>query len=171
MRTGLTSEMILVPRRHSFRGQLNMQRLFRTTQSPAFPSYLLVPPPVSSSHPTSSTRARAAMRPGARKNQGDSLLGHLLWLVPQPQCTGCRCWSPTAAAYLGRSCWWWQFGQPHFHGAHWTVCKEHNIELVCFPPNSTDKMQPLDVGCFSPLKVGWRKHLDNYQGEDPMASP
>jgi hypothetical protein len=30
------------------------------------------------------------------------------------------------------------------------LCKECNIELVCLPPNSTDKMQPLDVGIFGP---------------------
>jgi hypothetical protein len=50
------------------------------------------------------------------------------------------------------------------------LCTEH-IEFVGLPPNSTDKMQPLDVGCLSPLKAGWRKHLDNYQGEDTMPRP
>jgi hypothetical protein len=27
-------------------------------------------------------------------------------------------------------------------------CRENNIEFVCLPPNSTDKLQPLDVGVF-----------------------
>ena len=32
------------------------------------------------------------------------------------------------------------------------LCKENNIKFVCFPPNSTEKLQPLDVGFFGPMK-------------------
>ena len=37
--------------------------------------------------------------------------------------------------------------------------RQHNISFVCLPPNSTDKLQPLDVGVFAPLKAAWRKVL------------
>ncbi|TKA66112.1 hypothetical protein B0A49_10924 [Cryomyces minteri] len=32
------------------------------------------------------------------------------------------------------------------------ICKEENIVLLCMPPHSSHLLQPLDVGCFSPLK-------------------
>ena len=31
-------------------------------------------------------------------------------------------------------------------------CTEHNIITLCMPPHSSHLLQPLDVGCFSPLK-------------------
>jgi hypothetical protein len=34
------------------------------------------------------------------------------------------------------------------------LCKQHNIQFVCLPPHSTDKMQPLDVWVFSSMKSG-----------------
>ena len=46
-------------------------------------------------------------------------------------------------------------------------CRKQNIEFVCFPPNSTDKMQPLDVGYFRSLKGKWREQLRKYAKEDP----
>jgi hypothetical protein len=49
------------------------------------------------------------------------------------------------------------------------LCKEHNIEFVCLPANSTDKMQPLDVGIFGPMKSSWRQQLRRYQDQDPDA--
>ena len=49
------------------------------------------------------------------------------------------------------------------------LCKEYDIEFVCLPPNSTDKMQPLDVGLFGPLKNTWRKQLKKYADLDPTA--
>ncbi len=42
------------------------------------------------------------------------------------------------------------------------LCREHDIMFTCLPPNSTDKMQPLDVGLFAPLKHSWRKLLKGY---------
>ncbi|ODQ71044.1 hypothetical protein LIPSTDRAFT_332831, partial [Lipomyces starkeyi NRRL Y-11557] len=39
-------------------------------------------------------------------------------------------------------------------------CKEHNIITVCMPAHSSYKLQPLDIGCFGPLKQAYgRKHL------------
>jgi hypothetical protein len=32
------------------------------------------------------------------------------------------------------------------------LCKQNEIVFVCLPPNSTDKLQPLDEGVFAPLK-------------------
>jgi hypothetical protein len=31
-------------------------------------------------------------------------------------------------------------------------CKDNSIICLCYPPHSIDRLQPLDVGCFSPLK-------------------
>jgi hypothetical protein len=50
------------------------------------------------------------------------------------------------------------------------LCKEHDIAFVCLPANSTDKMQPLDVGLFAPMKANWRKQLRAYADKDPSSS-
>ncbi len=47
------------------------------------------------------------------------------------------------------------------------LCREKNIQLVCLPPNSTDKLRPLDVGVFGPLKTAWRKILTDYKTKNP----
>lgn len=39
------------------------------------------------------------------------------------------------------------------------ICLEWNIHFVFLLPNSTDKLQPLDVAFFRPLKGAWRKIL------------
>jgi len=49
------------------------------------------------------------------------------------------------------------------------ACRENDIEYVCFPPNSTDKKQPLDVGFFAQMKMAWRKQLTYYEERDPNA--
>jgi hypothetical protein len=36
-------------------------------------------------------------------------------------------------------------------------CQAHNIITLCMPPNSSHILQPLDIGCFSPLKKGIRQ--------------
>ena len=33
--------------------------------------------------------------------------------------------------------------------------RDHNIRLLCLPPNTTHLLQPLDVGLFAPLKKSW----------------
>ena len=43
------------------------------------------------------------------------------------------------------------------HGSHLTpasdnICKDNNIIPICMPPHSSHLLQPLDVGCFGPLK-------------------
>ena len=52
------------------------------------------------------------------------------------------------------------------HGSHATpefdtLCKELNIVPLYMPPHSSHLLQPLDVGCFSPLKRAYTKHLEN----------
>jgi DDE superfamily endonuclease len=42
-------------------------------------------------------------------------------------------------------------------------------KFICVPANSTDKMQPLDVGVFGPMKNAWRKQLRGYADKDPSA--
>jgi hypothetical protein len=49
------------------------------------------------------------------------------------------------------------------------LCRESNVEFVCLPPNSTDKLQPLDVGVFAPMKRKWREQLQKYAERDPAA--
>ena len=43
------------------------------------------------------------------------------------------------------------------HKSHFTpefdqYYKDNSIICLCYPPHSTDRLQPLNVGCFSPLK-------------------
>jgi len=48
------------------------------------------------------------------------------------------------------------------HGSHTTpefrtFCEDNNIILLWMPPRSSHLLQPLDVGCFSPLKTAFSK--------------
>ena len=52
------------------------------------------------------------------------------------------------------------------HGSHGTpefdaFCKEKNIITLCMPAHSSHLLQPLDVGCFSPLKSAYRRLVAN----------
>jgi len=47
------------------------------------------------------------------------------------------------------------------------LCKANDIAFVCLPPNSTDKLQPLDVGVFAPLKKALRQVLTTFKKEHP----
>jgi len=49
------------------------------------------------------------------------------------------------------------------------ICRQGDVEFVCLPANSTDKLQPLDVGFFRHLKGHWRKQLERYKAKDPSA--
>ena len=50
------------------------------------------------------------------------------------------------------------------------ACRLHDIEFVCFPPNATHLIQPLDVGVFAPLKNAWRAVLTEYKLKHPKAA-
>ncbi|KAJ6436060.1 Glycoside hydrolase family 43 protein [Purpureocillium lavendulum] len=39
-------------------------------------------------------------------------------------------------------------------------CKEHNIITLCMPPHSSHILQPLDVGCFGPLKQAYGHQVE-----------
>jgi hypothetical protein len=52
------------------------------------------------------------------------------------------------------------------HGSHVTAqfvadAKEANVEVFCLPPHTTHKLQPLDVGCFGPMKKRWMEHCED----------
>ena len=40
-------------------------------------------------------------------------------------------------------------------------CKENNIYTLCMPPYSSHLLQPLDVGCFSPLKRAYSREVES----------
>ena len=40
-------------------------------------------------------------------------------------------------------------------------CKDNNIITLCMPPHSFHLLQPLDVGCFGPLKKEYGKQVEN----------
>ncbi len=39
-------------------------------------------------------------------------------------------------------------------------CQENNIITLCMPPHSSHFLQPLDVGCFGPLKTSYGKQIE-----------
>ena len=41
------------------------------------------------------------------------------------------------------------------------LCEESKIITLCMPPHSSHKLQPLDVGCFSPLKKAYGKEIEH----------
>ena len=58
----------------------------------------------------------------------------------------------------------------HISPAVIDLCRQHDIRFICLPANSTDKLQPLDVGVFGPLKAAWRQVLTKYKQEHPKLS-
>lgn len=49
-------------------------------------------------------------------------------------------------------------------------CEELNIAFILLPPNATEKLQPLDVSFFVPLKREWRKILEDYRKLHPSST-
>jgi hypothetical protein len=41
------------------------------------------------------------------------------------------------------------------------LCKENNIYTLCMPAHSSHLLQPLDVGCFSPLKRAYSREVEH----------
>ena len=44
---------------------------------------------------------------------------------------------------------------------------QKEVVLFCLPPHSTHKTQPLDKGCFGPLKTSWREECHFYLAAHP----
>ena len=40
-------------------------------------------------------------------------------------------------------------------------CKDHGIITICMPPHSSHLLQPLDVGCFAPLKQAYGRQVES----------
>jgi hypothetical protein len=54
-------------------------------------------------------------------------------------------------------------GHESHHSADFELyCQEHNIITLCMPPHSSHLLQPLDVGCFGPLKRSYGKQIEGY---------
>lgn len=52
------------------------------------------------------------------------------------------------------------------HGSHLTpqfdkACSDNNIIAICMPPHSSHLLQPLDVGCFGPLKQAYGSFIES----------
>jgi hypothetical protein len=52
------------------------------------------------------------------------------------------------------------------HESHHSVefdsyCTDNNIITLCMPPHSSHLLQPLDVGCFGPLKKAYGRQIEN----------
>jgi hypothetical protein len=41
------------------------------------------------------------------------------------------------------------------------ICKENNIYTLCMPAHSSHLLQPLDIGCFSPLKRAYSREVEH----------
>lgn len=50
--------------------------------------------------------------------------------------------------------------ESHHSDGFENYCKEHNIITLCLPAHTSHKLQPLDVGCFGPLKVAYSQQLE-----------
>lgn len=46
-------------------------------------------------------------------------------------------------------------------------CQAENIRFMFLPANSTHLTQPLDVACFRPIKIAWRKELKIWKNSNP----
>jgi len=58
------------------------------------------------------------------------------------------------------------------HSAHYCpetikLAAENNIVVCALPPNATHIVQPLDRGCFAPLKVAWKQECHEFYTKNP----
>ncbi|KAF5724953.1 Fot5 transposase [Fusarium mundagurra] len=53
-------------------------------------------------------------------------------------------------------------GHESHHSTDFEIyCEENNIITLCMPPHSSHLLQPLDVGCFGPLKKAYGREIDH----------
>jgi hypothetical protein len=58
------------------------------------------------------------------------------------------------------------------HSSHYfpdtiRLAARERVILFTLPPNTTHMLQPLDRGCFGPLKMAWREECHQYMSEHP----
>ena len=58
------------------------------------------------------------------------------------------------------------------HSSHYQPCfvkkaAEEQVIVFCLPPHTTHLTQPLDKGCFGPLKMSWRRKCQDYLVSNP----
>ena len=51
--------------------------------------------------------------------------------------------------------------ESHYSDEFEEYCKENNIITLCMPPHSSHLLQPLDVGCFGPLKKAYGRQIED----------
>lgn len=62
---------------------------------------------------------------------------------------------------VGRYCLLVLDGHESHHSTDFEAyCKEHDIITLCMPPHSSHLLQPLDVGCFGPLKRAYGRQIE-----------
>ena len=55
----------------------------------------------------------------------------------------------------------------HFEPSVIRMAAKEEVILFCLPPHSTHLTQPLDKGCFGPLKVAWKEVCHDYLTRNP----
>ena len=58
----------------------------------------------------------------------------------------------------------------HFNPSTIELAAEQQIIIFCLPPHSSHRTQPLDKGCFGPLKQFWRQECHEYLINNPWKS-
>ncbi len=58
------------------------------------------------------------------------------------------------------------------HSSHYTLeliklAAENDVIIFCLPPHTTADSQPLDIGCFGPLKVYWSEVCRQFMFNNP----
>jgi hypothetical protein len=77
----------------------------------------------------------------------------LEWLKHFNRCTTNRSTGPYRLVILD--------GHESHHSADFqTYCEENNIITLCMPPHSSHLLQPLDFGCFGPLKKAYGREIE-----------
>lgn len=51
--------------------------------------------------------------------------------------------------------------ESHISAQFQQYCQDNKIITLCMPPHSSHILQPLDVGCFAPLKASYGKQIEN----------
>ena len=52
--------------------------------------------------------------------------------------------------------------ESHVSADFQAFCKEKNIITISMPPHSSHLLQPLDVGCFGPLKRAYGREIEGF---------